>query len=65
MEHVMRPLVAYENIHKSMELGGILYGNFEDHEKDMFHISPDLMDLRKKITQNFKEIHYCCYKKIS
>ena len=64
MEHVCQPLKAYQNIHDTMEKGGILYGNFEDHDKGMFHVSPMLKDLRDKIARDFQPVDYRCYKKI-
>lgn len=64
MEHIARPMEAYENIYKGLETGGLLYGNFEDHRKEMFHISTDLSELRKKISENFEKINSLCYKKI-
>lgn len=64
MEHVCQPLKAYRNIHDAMESGGILYGNFEDHEKGIFHVSPLLKDLREKIVRDFQPVGLRCYKKI-
>jgi len=64
MEHVYQPVLAYQNIHESMEVGGILYGNFEDHEKGMFHVSPDLHELRGKVAENYEQIGPRTYKKI-
>ena len=64
MEHVCQPVFAYQNIRESMETGGILYGNFEDHEAGMFHVSPDLQELRDKLSENYKQIGPRTYKKI-
>lgn len=64
MEHVFEPLTVYQNIHESMEDGGILYGNFEDHEKGLFHISPDLHGLRERISGDFEKVGVLCYRKV-
>ena len=63
MEHIKQPLIAYQNIYDSLEQGGILFGNFEDHRKEIFHISPNLSKLRERIEKEFKKINKRCYKK--
>lgn len=63
MEHLNNPLTAYENIYHSMEVGGVLYGNFEDHKGGMFHVSPDLSTLRKRTEKDFEKIGFRCYRK--
>ncbi|MCK5096133.1 MAG: class I SAM-dependent methyltransferase [Candidatus Pacebacteria bacterium] len=63
MEHIMNPLVAYKNIYKGMEKGGVLYGNYDDHSDIMFHISPDLSKLREYISKDFEKINGLFYKK--
>jgi len=42
-------------LHRSMVRGGILYGNFANHEKHMLHVSPDLSDLRNRLKSDSKE----------
>ncbi len=64
MEHIAQPLVAYENICHAMHVGGILYGGFEDHQPNMFHISPDLGQLRERISRDFGKLNYRCYRKV-
>ena len=64
MEHIDQPLVAYENICHAMQAGGILYGGFEDHQPNMFHISPDLGRLRERISQDFEKLNHRCYRKL-
>jgi 2-polyprenyl-3-methyl-5-hydroxy-6-metoxy-1,4-benzoquinol methylase len=63
MEHVIQPLKVYQNIYDSLEQEGILYGNFEDHKKEMFHVSPHLGELRERIATDFQPIVNLCYKK--
>ncbi|MCP4709281.1 MAG: methyltransferase domain-containing protein [Planctomycetes bacterium] len=63
MEHVCQPVLVYQNIYESMETGGILYGNFEDHDPGMFHVSPDLHELRDKVSENYEQIGPRTYKK--
>jgi len=64
MEHVFEPLTVYDNIHASLASGGLLWGNFADHEKGLLHVSPDLSALRKKIGMHFDMIDTKLYKKI-
>ena len=63
MEHIVNPLAAYQNIYDSLERGGIIYGNFGDTRREMFHVSSDLSQLRRRIAADFQEIGECCYKK--
>ncbi|MBN1436258.1 MAG: methyltransferase domain-containing protein [Sedimentisphaerales bacterium] len=63
MEHVRRPLEVYGHIRSSMQKGGILMGNFVDHQKDMLHVSPDLRELRDAISKDYKELDYLIYQK--
>jgi len=63
MEHVMRPLTAYQNIYDRLPQGGLLYGNFNEHSQQMFHVSPDLSMLRERIYKDFHQINVLCYKK--
>jgi len=63
MEHVYQPLTVYQNILDSLECNGVLYGNYEDHEGGVFHVSPKLNELRDKISQNFTRLNMLTYKK--
>jgi len=56
MEHVKNPLLAFKNINDSMVQGGILYGNFKNHTKELFHVSCDLKELRTEIDKYFDNI---------
>ena len=64
MEHIIQPLKVYQNIWDSLEVGGIIYGNFEDHKKEMFHVSPNLSELRCRLREGFERIGDMVYKKI-
>ena len=63
MEHVFQPLTVYKHILDSLEDGGILYGNFEDHKGGMFHVSPNLCELRDRISHDFIQLDMLSYKK--
>ena len=64
MEHVPRPLEVYRNIYESLEVGGILHGNFEDHAHGLYHPSGDLKELREQLPNNFQVIEPRFYKRI-
>lgn len=64
MEHIVEPLRAYQNIFNSLKRGAILYGDFSDHDPHMFHVSPSLVTLREKISQNFERINPLTYRKL-
>lgn len=63
MEHLYRPLTAYEYICTSQKSGGILYGNFEDHHQEMFHVHPDMHDLREAVERDYVKIESDLYRK--
>lgn len=63
MEHLAQPLTAYRNICESLKPGGILYGEFSDHRREMFHASPDLSELRLRIARDFRPAGVIGYKK--
>ncbi len=63
MEHVMQPLKVYKNIKDSLEVGGIIYGNFEDHKEEMFHVSPNLSEIRCRLNEDFERIGDMVYRK--
>jgi 2-polyprenyl-3-methyl-5-hydroxy-6-metoxy-1,4-benzoquinol methylase len=64
MEHVFQPLTVYANIYGALEPGGILYGDFGDHHHEMFHVSPDLSQLRVSIQRDFQRLDDLCYRKL-
>jgi len=63
MEHVAQPLKAYDNILKALRAGGVIYGDFHDHHKNMWHISTDLSQIRQRISEDFQILDHRCYKK--
>jgi len=63
MEHLAYPLKVYDNIVGALETGGLLYGRFEDHQPNMYHVSPQLGDLRQAIARDFDRIGQSCYRK--
>ncbi len=64
MEHVKEPLRVFKNIHDSLRVGGILHGNYEDHDTHMLHVSPNLKILRDALEKHkFKILSYQTYKK--
>ena len=64
MEHLQKPILAYEHIRDSMQAGGTLYGNFEDHNEEMFHVHPHLAELRNVITKDYVKVAPNLYKKL-
>ena len=70
MEHLRYPLKAYQNINEGLEVGGILFGNFQDAMAELFHNSFNLKDLRNEVSKSFQSIDenscpdYCFYRKI-
>lgn len=65
MEHVAQPLKVYDNILKGMQPGGVIYGDFDDHHKNMWHISTDLSEVRNRISHDFQPLDYRCYKRVT
>lgn len=63
LEHVHKPLMVCENILKSLNAGGVMYGNFNDHNINMYHISADLSNVRTWLKQHFDQIGPGCYRK--
>jgi len=63
MEHVFEPLALYQNINNALDPKGILHGNFSDHTKGMFHVSPNLKDLRETVKQDFEQLDPLTYRK--
>ena len=55
-EHLKRPLVAYENIWRSLIAGGLLIGKASDHGREFFHVSPKLNDLRARLVVDFERV---------
>ena len=64
MEHVMQPLRVYKNIYEALQTGGILYGDFSNHHKEIFHVTPQLDDLRQSIAKDFRKLDSMSYEKI-
>ncbi|MFC1731688.1 class I SAM-dependent methyltransferase [candidate division KSB1 bacterium] len=64
MEHVKDPVRVFNNVDKGMRKGGVLHGDFGDHNPEMFHISTDLNTLRLALEKNlYKKLSNCTYKK--
>lgn len=64
MEHIKNPVLVFTNINNALGDTGILHGNFGDHDKHMFHVSPDLQVLRQKLTENsYTRLGKLTYKK--
>ncbi len=63
LEHLHKPLLAYGHIHDSMEEGGLLYGNFEDHHHGMYHTHPDMSDIREAIAKDYDVLGEGFYRK--
>jgi 2-polyprenyl-3-methyl-5-hydroxy-6-metoxy-1,4-benzoquinol methylase len=64
MEHVPKPLEVFKNISKALDVGGVLHGNFENHEQGLYHLSGDLKELRDELTGDFQIIKPRFYKRI-
>lgn len=64
MEHVFHPLKVFDTIYASLAHNGILYGNFDDHMPEMFHVTPELGALREKITAHFEPLGDMCFRKV-
>ncbi len=64
MEHVAQPLKVYGNILKALQAGGAVYGDFDDHPKNMWHISTDLSQIRQRISEDFQTLEHRCYKRV-
>ena len=63
MEHVFEPLTLYQNINEALDTGGILHGNFGDHEPGLFHVTPVLKDLRERVLKDFNQLDPLTYQK--
>lgn len=65
MEHVKKPLKVFDNINTSLTPEGIIFGNFEDHEPHLLHVSHDLSELRNKLRENgYLKMSEIIYKKL-
>lgn len=64
MEHVFQPLTVYNNIHRAMMNGGLLFGNFSDHSSGLLHVTPDLSELRAKISESYEPVGTKIYRKV-
>lgn len=64
MEHLARPMIAYQNICNGLERGGVLTGNFCNHAREFFHVSPNLAELREGIAKDFESIRNNDYRRL-
>lgn len=65
MEHLLRPMEAYQNIYRTMGVGGVLMGSFGPHGREMFHVSPDLSAVASEIAKRFRRLkNPYCYQKV-
>ena len=55
--------MAYAHIRDSMEQGGVLYGNFENHKEEMFHVHADMKDVREAVAKDYDEVDRGLYQK--
>jgi len=65
IEHVKDPTALYENITASLRPGGVLMGDFSDHEPDTFHVSHRLCGIRERVDKEFAVIGKNIYKKLA
>ena len=63
MEHLHRPTAAFNNIDEALRPGGILCGNFDDHGRELFHVSADLGALRERLRKGYEPIAPHIYRK--
>lgn len=56
LEHLPEPIRAFDNILKSLERGGLLYGQYYNYSKEFFHVSPDLSEIIKQIPEKFNSL---------
>jgi hypothetical protein len=63
LEHVRDPHLVFDNIIRSLQSGGLLYGNFEDHLDEFLHVSTDLSDIRVELGNEFNKLSNCIYRK--
>lgn len=63
LEHLKDPMRALNNIAGSMEPGGILYGDFGDHDPILFHVSTDLSEVRQEIARLYDPAGEMTYRK--
>jgi len=64
MEHVKSPLTVFENINRSLEVGGMLYGDFGDHHAETYHVSHNLKGLREAMGGDYELIARHTYKRV-
>ncbi|MBN1126424.1 MAG: methyltransferase domain-containing protein [Sedimentisphaerales bacterium] len=63
LEHVHQPLRVCQAITKALAPGGILFGHFEDHIRNMYHVSPELNQIRQWLAAHFETISDGCFRK--
>lgn len=63
MEHIHQPLRVYDNILDGLSPGGLLYGSFDDHKPNLYHLSPNLAEIRNRLAVDFEYLGHHCYRK--
>jgi len=61
LEHICNPHLVLDNIIRSLQKGGLLYGEFDDHIDEFLHVSTDLSDIRLRLNSEFDKIAPCIY----
>jgi len=56
MEHLRDPLRALDNIRRSLQFGGVLFGDYGDHCPEHFHIHTDMAFFRRDLNRGFVRI---------
>jgi len=56
VKRILKAIEKQENI--------LIYGDFDDHHKNMWHISTDLSEIRQKISEDFQVMEHRCYKRL-
>lgn len=55
MEHLKEPLRVLANICRAVKPGGALYGDYDDHYAELYHIYTDLEFFRKELFQYYEQ----------
>jgi SAM-dependent methyltransferase len=63
MEHLKDPLKALENIRKAMAPGGLLYGDYDDHCPELFHLHTDMAFFRNELNRDYTPLADKIYQK--
>ena len=56
MEHLKEPLRVLANIRRAVKPGGALYGDYDDHCAELYHLYTDLEFFRKELFQDYKQV---------